>query len=154
MKLAEALILRADLQKRIEQLKQRINNNARVQEGEPPAEDPNQLLVEMDQLHEQLLTLIQRINRTNFSVMLDDRLSIADALAVRDSLQAKHKAHREFAQTTVIGTSRQMRVTRSEIRLVPMMDARQLQVDADRLAREHRELDTKIQGANWTVDLL
>jgi hypothetical protein len=43
MKLAEALILRADLQKRIEQLKQRILNNVMVQEGDEPAEDPSQL---------------------------------------------------------------------------------------------------------------
>jgi hypothetical protein len=50
MKLAEALILRADLQKRIEQLKQRILNNVMVQEGDEPAEDPSQLLRELDAL--------------------------------------------------------------------------------------------------------
>jgi hypothetical protein len=36
MKLAEALIQRADYQKRVEQLKQRIVNNAKVQEGNDP----------------------------------------------------------------------------------------------------------------------
>ena len=40
MKLAEALSLRADLQKRISQLEVRLKNNARIQEGEEPAEDP------------------------------------------------------------------------------------------------------------------
>jgi hypothetical protein len=34
MKLAEALIMRADHQKRIESLKHRMNRNAKVQEGE------------------------------------------------------------------------------------------------------------------------
>jgi ABC-type hemin transport system substrate-binding protein len=48
MKLAEALILRADTQKRIEQLKQRLNANARVQQGEKPAEDPKKLMTELD----------------------------------------------------------------------------------------------------------
>ncbi|MFZ1132181.1 MAG: hypothetical protein WAN38_15515 [Terriglobales bacterium] len=33
MKIAEALALRADLQKRLEQLKQRLVKNARIQEG-------------------------------------------------------------------------------------------------------------------------
>ncbi|MEP7188497.1 MAG: hypothetical protein ABI901_04800, partial [Roseiflexaceae bacterium] len=36
MKVAEALILRADYQKRFEQLKQRLQQNARVQEGDTP----------------------------------------------------------------------------------------------------------------------
>ena len=34
MKLAEALSIRKDLQKRIQQLGQRIQNNVKVQEGE------------------------------------------------------------------------------------------------------------------------
>lgn len=38
MKIAEALILRADIQKRISQLKARLNNNAKVQENEEPTE--------------------------------------------------------------------------------------------------------------------
>ena len=36
MKLAEALFLRADYQKRLDQLKQRLLRNARVQEGADP----------------------------------------------------------------------------------------------------------------------
>ena len=46
MKIAEALALRADLQRRLEQLKQRLFNNARVQEGDQPAEPPDQLQAE------------------------------------------------------------------------------------------------------------
>ncbi len=40
LKMAEALILRADAQKRFEQLKQRLQQNARIQEGDTPAEAP------------------------------------------------------------------------------------------------------------------
>ena len=47
MKLAEALILRADCQKRIQQLETRLTNNAMVQDGEAPAEDPSQLRSEL-----------------------------------------------------------------------------------------------------------
>jgi hypothetical protein len=43
MKIAEALALRADLQKRLEQLKQRLVKNARIQEGDVPEEDPGEL---------------------------------------------------------------------------------------------------------------
>ncbi|MEM8557071.1 MAG: hypothetical protein AAGG50_04525, partial [Bacteroidota bacterium] len=38
MKLAEALILRADLQKRLAQLRQRVMQNVKTQEGDAPAE--------------------------------------------------------------------------------------------------------------------
>ena len=44
MKLAEALILRADSQKRFEQLKQRVVRSAKVQEGDEPPENPRDLL--------------------------------------------------------------------------------------------------------------
>lgn len=40
MNLAEALILRADCQKRIAQLKARLLTNAKIQEGDAPAETP------------------------------------------------------------------------------------------------------------------
>ena len=40
MKLANALSQRAELQTRIRQLETRLYNNAQVQEGERPAEDP------------------------------------------------------------------------------------------------------------------
>ena len=47
MKLAEALQERADLNKKIEQLRSRITSNALMQEGVLPVEDPEQLLKEL-----------------------------------------------------------------------------------------------------------
>lgn len=49
MKLAEALQERADLNKKIEQLRSRITSNALMQEGVLPVEDPEQLLKELDE---------------------------------------------------------------------------------------------------------
>ena len=43
MKLAEALQERADLNRNIEQLKNRLSSNALVQEGEQPVECPENL---------------------------------------------------------------------------------------------------------------
>jgi hypothetical protein len=65
MKLAEALILRPDYQRRIEQLKRRLLRNAKVQEGDKPAENPKELAQELEQVSEELQQLIQRINKTN-----------------------------------------------------------------------------------------
>ena len=43
MKLAEALNIRADLQRKVYQLKSRLIANSQVQEGDTPAEDPEEL---------------------------------------------------------------------------------------------------------------
>ncbi len=46
MKLAEALLLRSDLQTKLASLQQRINNNVLIQEGDELSEDPNTLIGE------------------------------------------------------------------------------------------------------------
>ena len=65
MKLATALSERADLQRRIQELGGRLNRNAKVQEGEKPSEDPNELLEELNKDFARLEELIARINHTN-----------------------------------------------------------------------------------------
>ena len=59
MKLAEALILRADCQKRISQLESRLIANAKVQEGDEPGEKPEELMAELENVSSQLLDLIK-----------------------------------------------------------------------------------------------
>jgi hypothetical protein len=49
MKLAEALALRAEVTRRIDQLRARIMDNARHQEGEQPTEDAASLLAQTGQ---------------------------------------------------------------------------------------------------------
>src|SRR5690242_16804768 len=84
MKLAEALVLRADVQKRVEDLRGRLRQSALVQEGEKPPEDPQDLLAELGRLLGQLVGLIERINRTNLQTRLSDGRSLTQALAERD----------------------------------------------------------------------
>ncbi len=151
MKLAEALITRADHNKRIEQLKYRLLRNAKVQEGEKPAEDPSSLMEELERLCRELETLIQRINRTNSAARFDEKMSLADALAARDLLTLKHGLYRELAQAaTVVHDIR----TKSEVKFKGTVKVSEIQERADQLAKAHRELDTKIQEMNWLTDLL
>jgi len=89
MKVAEALALRADLQKRLEQLKQRLIKNARIQEGDKPEEDPAELQSELEKSAQELTVLIQRINRTNSVSRFGDR-TLADALAERDIMKIRY----------------------------------------------------------------
>jgi hypothetical protein len=150
MKLAEALILRADHQKRIEQLKQRLIRNAKVQEGERPAEDPAPLISELNETADRLLQLIQQINATNAATNLDDRRTIADAIAERDVLRIRHTVYRDLAAA---GTVTQDRMLKSEIKFKSTVGVADLQRQADDFAKQHRELDAKIQEANWLTDL-
>ncbi len=62
MKLAEALAERSDCQIRIEELKKRLNRSARVQEGDQPAEDTAELLVESERVFARMLELVSAIN--------------------------------------------------------------------------------------------
>ncbi len=50
MKLATALAERSDIQNRINTISVRLDNNAKVQEGDVPAEDPKALMEELDRL--------------------------------------------------------------------------------------------------------
>jgi len=59
MKLAEALILRADCQKRIARLKSRLLVNAKVQEGDAPAETPQELIAELGRVSTELLDRVE-----------------------------------------------------------------------------------------------
>lgn len=61
MKLAEALLLRSDQQKKLASLKQRINANVLVQDGDEPSEDPNELIKQVFALTQESNQLICRI---------------------------------------------------------------------------------------------
>jgi hypothetical protein len=151
MKIAEALILRADAQKRIEQLKQRLLRNAKVQEGDSPAENPAELIGELDRVTADLTRLIQQINRTNAATVVTAGTTVSDALARRDVLAKQHAVYRDLAATATVD---QTRYSRSEVKFVSTVDVAAIQRHADDLARQHRELDATIQATNWSVDLL
>jgi hypothetical protein len=151
MKLAEALIWRADAKKRLEQLKQRLVRSAKVQEGDAPAEDPVALLAEHERLSSEFMRMVQRINRTNVVTVLREDVTLADALAVRDSLTTRVDLLRTLTQAAAIT---QDRYTKSEVKFRSTVNVAELQQQINRLAVEHRDLDAQIQGMNWQVELL
>lgn len=150
MKLAEALILRADLQKRLAQLRQRLAANARVQEGEQPAEDPTVLLSELDTMSAELETLLYRINITN-GIVSDDGVCMTALLAKRDVLRLRIETLREFVQTAAATV---MRGTRTEVIIRSTVSVAEQQKKLDALSKELRDLEMRIQSLNWTSDLI
>lgn len=150
MKLAEALILRADAQKRISELKERLLNNIKVQEGEEVPENPQQLMAELETLSAQLMRLIQQINKTNAATQLENQ-SLADALAERDILQLRRGVYVAIVKEA---SERYDRYSRSEVKLIRTVSVAELQKLLDSLSQAHRELDSKIQGLNWETELI
>jgi hypothetical protein len=114
MKLAEALSLRADYQKRHAQLTQRIMRNAKVQEGDEPAEDPSTLVTESERVAADLVRIIQQINLTNSRTDMGADGTLSDAIATRDVLRLRQAVFRDLAANA---TTVQARSTRSEVRL-------------------------------------
>ncbi len=155
LKLAEALALRADAARRVEQLRARVAGSARYQEGEEPAEDAAELLAEAGETLDELETLIRRINRTNSLTVIDEGFTLTDALARRDVLRLRHALITSAADAAAGRDQRgAVRQLRSELKMLSALPVGELRARADVLAREIREIDVRIQRANWEVDLL
>lgn len=150
MKLSEALIIRSDLQKRVEQIKTRLVANAKIQEGDKTAEDPNEILVELDKTLAELCDIIKRINLTN-SVITDGKITMTELLAKRDCLTLKIKTEQEFLS---VARNKIDRYSNKEIKIFSAIDVKAEQAKLDKLSKELRELDVKIQALNWESDLI
>ena len=149
MKLAEALQARSDLKKQLNQLEYRMSNNALVQEGEQPNEKPSELFKQYNDGLKQLEELIIRINLTNSRAKVDG-VTLTELIAIRDTLKQKIDAYRSVLSTASSNTSR---ATRTEIKVLSTINVESFQKDVDRMSRDLRELDNKIQEANWKIEL-
>lgn len=150
MKLAEALNLRADIKKRMGQLSMRLQRNALVQEGEQPAENPDVLLKELDELSKQLEELILRINLTNAKTLSDGK-TLTELISHKDTLRIKIDIMRSFLDEASRKVSR---AGASEIRVLSTVNVSELRKEVDGLEKNYRETDVKIQSLNWNTDLL
>ena len=150
MKLAEALQERADINKKIGQLRSRLSNNVLVQEGEKTAEDPLALIKELDQCVKRLQYLIERINLTNCNTFANGK-TITELLARKDVITLQLSAYREVIDQASRNTDR---ARHSEIKIHSMINVADLQKKTDKLAKELRNVDNLLQETNWNTELL
>lgn len=149
MKLANALAERSRLQQRLSELENRLNNNAKVQEGEQPAENPQDLLQEMDETLRSLEALIAKINLVN-SATTADGVTITELLAKRDCLKMRLKVMRGFLENA----SRKVdRYAKTEIVVKSTVSVSDLQKEVDAYSKELRLTDEKIQELNWMTEI-
>jgi len=151
MKLAEALMLRADMQKKIASLRERIGRNALVQEGDSPHEDPSSLIKESFAIMGELEGLVANINRTNATVKIGKSETLTEAISRRDTIAAQHS----LLQHAISSTTREPdRYSMAEIKWVATLKVADLQKQSDKNSKSLRELNASIQEANWNVDLI
>ena len=149
MKLAEALQERAHLNQRLEQLRYRLCNNATVQEGEKPAEDPAMLLSELESSLNRQEELIARINLTNSRTTVDGQ-TLTEWIARRDILKQRIETLRQLIDTA---SRLAQRATRSEIKILSAVDVPTLQRQLDEACASLRKTDNLIQQTNWLTEL-
>lgn len=150
MSLAEALQMRADIKTRISQLHSRLNDNAKVQEGEAPAEDPLRLIELLNAECSAYEELIRRINLTNAATVFDGQ-ALTALLARRDTLSLELSIMRDFLQQA---SQRIDRYSKTEIKIFPTVDVTAMQKTVDAKSKELRQLDAAIQKLNWTTTLI
>ena len=115
MKLATALTERSDVQRRLSELQSRLNNNAKVQEGDEPSEPPSALLAELDALLARLEELVTRINLTN-SATYADGVPLTALLSRRDALRLRVSTMRSFLDCASQKTDRYARIAREAVK--------------------------------------
>ncbi len=158
MKLAEALIERKALKEKLDRLRQRLAENARVQEGDTPSENPNQLLAEARDVLGQFESLNVRINTTNIRTLFveGEPRNLMEAIAERDRLALERGVLQQLAEAA--GVPKQQGfpyvVTRSEVKFRATVDVAALQKEIDALAKRYRELDARIQARNFETELV
>lgn len=151
MKLAEALIERKALKTKMEELKSRIYKNAQSQEGDEPAEQPLELLSQLQEELSKFEKLVIRINKTNNDTLLDDKSTLMEALTKRDMLKFEHFILSNLATKATPATDR---YSNREIKFVSTIDVKEIRKKADDIAKQYRKLDVKIQEKNWLTDLM
>lgn len=150
MKLAEALILRSDQQRKLASLKKRINANVLVQEGDEPAEAPGELLKQAFALSDELHQLVLKIHRTNTQAMLADGCCLLELLTRRDELVERHRIVIEALENTHYEPDR---YSSREIKWITVIPVSSLQKQAEDISVELRNINIQIQAANWQIDL-
>lgn len=155
MLLAEALVLRADKQKRLKELTGRIEENARALEGAAPDEDPNALLDRAREVAAELTDLVRRINRTNASTVGDGErgASVSDLIADRDQAQRMTQLYRSAAKAGTRPAGRGLWGREAEGPMRAAVDVRALQERADEWAVRYREIDVRLQQLNWSTEV-
>lgn len=150
MKLAEALLLRRDFESKLSALKQEIQANSLIQEGDSLDTEIEELIQDYEKINKEFSELVVKINKRNASSYLQNgQKLIIEALEERESLRRIHS----LLSNTIESTNDYRRLGRNEIRMIRTIDTKELSKKMNDVSKKLRELDGQIQQTNWLVDL-
>jgi hypothetical protein len=152
MKLAEAILDRSEVTKRITELQGLISQNAVVQEG-TDHEDVEGYYRELIQCYDSQRLLNEKINRANNTTPYDGDKTIF----ICDALSRKENIDKQILSLTSLANSFRSNFNRhslSEIRSVPTMDPKIIRKHISILQQQRKDLDRCIQKQNWSVDIV
>lgn len=150
MKIAESLLLKADMDSKIGSLTERIKKYSVVQEGSKPHEDPLNLIKKVHGIIADRFELMRRIEAANARVKTADGRTVADALNDQDVLRCQSHVLKEAIAATQKEPDR-YRLT--ELKWVAVINVENIQKQLDDLAKKIREVNAVIQETNWKEEL-
>lgn len=151
MKLAEALSIRSQLTNKVTQLRSRLNDCVKIQEGDEIAETPQQVVEELDSTLAELSRIIYAINMTNTLAVDEDGRNITSLIAERDTLKQRVSILSSAIDTL---TQKESRYNRSEIRYIRTVDVTEFRKIYNESAATLRKLDLHIQGLGFSTYLI
>lgn len=164
MKIAEALARRRDLTNSLAQeFTERAIDRLTYEDGEERNQEDARAV--FSELYESLLEvqrLSVRINLTNNAHVFQwdgADISLMQAIAARDTLARKIAALRALIGEieTAIGSGKRSyynRRSKDDVRIHPVIPLSEIRKQLDGDQASLRRLDTEIQKANWSLDLL
>ena len=150
MKLAELLMNRADLDKKIRSIKARLTQNAKIQEGENSLEDTTDLLNELVECLVEYERVVKLISNTNYQTKVNKTESLLDFILKKEVLGKKHSALTNLYEAA---TTKEDRYRQSEIKFISNINGKEVQKMISKCAKEYRETDMKIQETNWKTEV-
>ncbi|EGP5447167.1 hypothetical protein D2A89_03365 [Enterococcus faecium] len=154
MKLAEALLLRRDLESKLTLLREEIASSAVIQEGDTLDRSIDDLLLDYETTNQEFAQLVIAINQRNAVAKIGEQETIAAAL-IAAALEKREALRRSHAMLTATLEAAKVapRMGRNEIRMIRTIDTKQITDRLNQTAKALRELDGQIQQTNWLVDL-
>lgn len=149
MKIAQALVERASLNRKIKEVQTDVISNGKIQEGDVPVYNCDELLTKLNELFEQLKTLDERILKSNYKTEVDG-INLATLIKRKDLVNAKVAYLRVIVDSCSVKMDR---YTKTEIKSVCMIDIKELVNKIEKLVEEKKRLDLLIQEINWNTDL-
>ena len=154
MNILEALNLKKDLQNRIESLRRRYVNSVTVKKGEKPIEDPQKLLVELEDGFSQLKDISSRISAANTATRNSKGQTIKQLMVELSIVeQRKECLNRAFDEVLFGDAEVYSYYNRPQSEYDVTIDIEALKKEIDSQEVRFRQLTSEIQKLDLTTEI-